>query len=114
MWKDSDETIYLSIQMDFQESIVFINNSFRVVIFLDEFLLIHLAKYIHPGIYCILPLHQVPLVYKEKRYFINVLLSQCQMQSIFVSSTADASPGVSGVSKDQKFHAKSDFGSLKR
>ena len=69
MWKDSDETIYLSIQMDFQESIVFINNSFRVVIFLDEFLLIHLAKYIHPGIYCILPLHQVPLVYKEKRYY---------------------------------------------
>ena len=40
--------------------------------------------------------------------------SQCQMHSIFVSSTADAPPGVSGVSKDQKFHVKSDLGSLKR
>ena len=39
--------------------------------------------------------------------------SQCQMHSIFVSSTADALPGVLGVSKDQKFHAKPDFGSLK-
>ena len=40
--------------------------------------------------------------------------SLCQMQSIFFSSTADAPPGVSVVSKDQNFHAKSDFGSLKR
>ena len=38
----------------------------------------------------------------------------CQMQSLFFSSTADAPPGVSVVSKDQNFHAKSDFGSLKR
>ena len=36
------------------------------------------------------------------------------MQSIFFSSTTDAPPGVSGVSKDQNFHAKSDFSSLKR
>ena len=58
------------------------------------------------------------------RVFINVLaktvlllggpFSQCQMHSIFISSTADAPQEVPGVSKDQKFHAKSDFGSLKR
>ena len=41
-------------------------------------------------------------------------LAEWQMQSIFVSSTVDALLGVSGVSKDQKFHAKSDFGSMKR
>ena len=44
----------------------------------------------------------------------SVFSTQCQMHSIFISSTADAPPGVSGVSKDQKFHAKSDFGNLKR
>ena len=43
----------------------------------------------------------------------TVYNAHCQMQSIFVSSTTDATPGVSGVSKDQKFNAKLDFGSFK-
>ena len=40
-------------------------------------------------------------------------IAQCQMQTIFVSSNADGGPpGVSGVFKDQRIHAQSNFGTL--
>ena len=51
---------------------------------------------------------------KPEQKTITASKTQCQMHSIFVSSTADAPPGVSGVSKDQKKYAKSDFGYFKR